>query len=113
MRHWSLISISSTIAAILVAASFVWAHLAKFLNKCAPEALFVRFTCTEGNMSSSPGAFPVAVCVRLMLTPPAAVARPGPPIPNILREGISESQVKSLVEQYTPLVNQGLGEATS
>lgn len=34
--------------------------------------------------------------------------RPGPPVPQLLREGVSESQVKSLVESYTPMVNKGL-----
>jgi len=34
--------------------------------------------------------------------------RPGPPVPQILREGVSEKQVKSLAEQVTPLINQAL-----
>lgn len=68
-RHWSVIGTASTGLAVLVATSFVWAHLAGYLN------------------------------------------RPGPPIPHLLREGVSESQVKSLVEQYTPLVNKGLAFA--
>jgi len=36
-------------------------------------------------------------------------SRPGPPVPQLLREGISESQAKSLVDSYTPMVNRGLG----
>lgn len=38
--------------------------------------------------------------------------RPGPPVPRILREGISESQAKSLVDSYLPMVNNGLGECS-
>lgn len=34
--------------------------------------------------------------------------KPGPPIPQLLREGVSESQVKSFVDQYTPLINKAL-----
>jgi riboflavin kinase len=62
----SLISLASSVAALLVATSFVWASLAAWLN------------------------------------------RPGPPVPRLLREGISESQAKSLVDSYTPMVNKGL-----
>lgn len=62
----SLISLVSTVTALLVATSFVWASLASWLN------------------------------------------RAGPPVPQLLREGISESQVKSLVESYTPMINKGL-----
>ena len=37
--------------------------------------------------------------------------RPGPPVPGILREGVSEGQVKRLVEQATPLLNKALAVA--
>lgn len=35
----------------------------------------------------------------------------GPPVPSILREGVSEGQVKHLVEEFTPLLNKGLALA--
>lgn len=34
--------------------------------------------------------------------------RAGPPVPAILREGVSEGQIKRLVEQLTPLLNKAL-----
>jgi len=34
--------------------------------------------------------------------------RPGPPVPRILREGVSEKQVQELAQQVTPVINQGL-----
>jgi type II secretory pathway component PulC len=37
-----------------------------------------------------------------------ALNRPGPPVPALLREGVSESHVKSYVEQITPIINKGL-----
>lgn len=41
----------------------------------------------------------------------AYLNRPGPPVPRLLREGISESQAKSLVDSYVPMVNKGLAFA--
>jgi hypothetical protein len=40
----------------------------------------------------------------------AHCCRPGPPVPRLLREGISESQAKQLVDSYVPMVNRALGE---
>ena len=34
--------------------------------------------------------------------------RPGPPVPALLREGVSESHVKAYIEQITPVINKGL-----
>ena len=39
------------------------------------------------------------------------VCRPGPPMPRLLREGLSESMLKGLVEEYTPLLNKGIALA--
>jgi hypothetical protein len=38
----------------------------------------------------------------------AYLNRPGPPVPRLLREGISESQAKQLVDSYVPMVNRAL-----
>lgn len=38
--------------------------------------------------------------------------RPGPPVPQLLREGISESRAKALVDSYTPMINKGLGKSS-
>ena len=37
--------------------------------------------------------------------------RAGPPVPSILREGVSEGQVKHLLEECTPLLNKALAVA--
>jgi riboflavin kinase len=34
--------------------------------------------------------------------------RPGPPVPRLLKEGISEGQAKQLVDSYVPMVNRAL-----
>jgi len=41
----------------------------------------------------------------------AFLNKPGPPMPRILQEGVSEGDLKGLVEEYTPLLNKGIALA--
>ena len=61
--------------------------------------------------SLSPVSMHTGQCL-LSRTCGAYCCRPGPPVPRLLREGISESQAKQLVDSYVPMVNRALGECT-
>ena len=70
------------------------------LHGALPYALPLRFL-TQLMLS-------VIDCKPIIQMRLSSLHRPGPPVPALLREGVSESHVKAYIEQITPVINKGL-----
>ena len=97
LLHWtglSLLTIVANSLLILVSLSFLWNNIASFAGRWMPKQAACR-------------AQIVGLLLLIWCLPP----RPGVPVPDTFRSGVSESQVKSYAEMATVYLNKALGAA--